>query len=120
MLVALELNRDWWTAATVATHQGVVTMRMLELDANTVRNPLSYIGYSCSFKIHDFCVGCTHGEVRLVGGSSSMEGRVEVCVNGGWGTVCDDSWGQVDANIVCRQLGYSNSGIKYCYHFITI
>ena len=54
--------------------------------------------------------GCTHGTVRLIGGTSSLEGRVEACVNGLWGTVCSHSWTAMDANVACRQLGYSGSG----------
>ena len=50
--------------------------------------------------------------MRLQDGSSGMEGRVEVCMAGVWGTVCDDSWGAEDAVVVCRQLGFSGVGMS--------
>jgi len=42
--------------------------------------------------------------VRLVGGNSSREGRLEVFHNNQWGTVCDDSFDDTDARVVCRSL----------------
>lgn len=55
---------------------------------------------------------CTvQGDIRLVGGTSELEGRVEFCNSNVWGTVCDDAWGTPDATVVCRQLGFSTTGL---------
>ena len=49
--------------------------------------------------------GCTEGSVRLVNSTIEYEGRVEVCVDGVWGTVC--GVGALDASILCRVAGYA-------------
>ena len=48
---------------------------------------------------------CTEGDIRLVGGADDYEGRVEVCHDTVWGTVCDDFWSANDGRVACRQLG---------------
>lgn len=47
---------------------------------------------------------CDDGDVRLVNGNNSLEGRLEVCFNRVWGTVCDERFDSDDARVICNQL----------------
>lgn len=53
---------------------------------------------------------CRNGDVRLADGNGNYSGRVEVCFNNIWGTVCDNGWGVDEAEVVCKQLGFDPEG----------
>lgn len=59
---------------------------------------------------------CSNGDIQLVGGTADNEGRVEVCINQVWGTVCysdryySNFWDVFDGTVVCRQLGFQELG----------
>ena len=47
------------------------------------------------------------GDIRLVGGPTNWEGRVEIFLNGRWGTIRDSQWTVSDARVICRQLQHA-------------
>ena len=66
---------------------------------------------------------CTHGDLRIASRTDDStdlfsEGRLEVCVNHAWGTICDTAYGTRDADVACSQLGYDDQGTcTYIYAF---
>ena len=51
--------------------------------------------------------------MRLQDGTDDSNGRVEMCQNGTWGSVCNNTWDNTDARVLCAQLGYGNEGTMY-------
>ena len=51
---------------------------------------------------------CETGAIRLVNGAAENLGRLEICFNNNWGTVCDDNFDRDEARVACRQLNYTN------------
>ena len=48
--------------------------------------------------------------MRLQSGSNVREGRVEVCINKAWGTVCSEQFSDKDASVVCAQMSFERNG----------
>ena len=60
---------------------------------------------------------CDYGDLRVVGGGSVYEGRLEVCLDQRWGTINVAGWTSRDNQVACRQLGFETTGeLKLCLY----
>ena len=110
----------YWSVTTTIMLNGLDTLghvpiqRMLgftlALNVSWLINLSSCLGYDIIIDLVTDATSCVHGDVRLVEGLVSTEGRVEVCMSGRWTGICDSSWNYQDAFVVCRQLGYPATG----------
>ena len=66
------------------------------------------------------CMLYLAANIRLVGGSTDYEGRVEVYYDGAWGTVCDDTFNHDAGSVACAELGYGPGGSPICRLYIYI
>ena len=110
MLPAQLVILNFYSAVVVLLERRlVVTQKMLEWDVKVIND--YFFNYTILPSSHVFTAPCADGQLRLVGGNIANEGRVEICLSNEWGTICDDVFGSVDAQVVCRKLGYLTSGI---------
>ncbi|XP_021154820.1 T-cell differentiation antigen CD6 isoform X1 [Columba livia] len=101
----------WVALAAVAPGQGAVSrgvtatppIRDVTAPYRVPTAPMELTGPP-SATVGNTSVTPGHGLVRLSGGRSQCEGRVELEQGGVWGTVCDDGWDVTDGDVVCRQL----------------
>ena len=108
------------TAKTLGLVSTTVAILMVQVSGVSVSNTvcLFFFYMILSLLICIFVAICQDGDVRLSGGRNPSEGQVEICFDNQWGKICDDFWSTDDGNVVCRQLGFSPTGIQIYLHFV--
>ena len=76
-----------------------------------VGNTLCFILFFNLLIVYSHAESCTDGTVRLRGSTVQYAGRIEICIDTTWTSLCDQSWDFKDAQVVCKELGYSLYGI---------
>lgn len=99
----------------------ILTARSLQMIVYGSLSIASYIATLCNVNVMHTCAlpviqsSCENGEARLADGSTKREGRVEVCMDGEWSSVCGKKWDYREARTVCRQLKFPNHGESHTH-----
>lgn len=104
MILLIDVNQSvnipWVYDAMVRIHDAqLALLTIIIMHMIIIKHPIESTTY------------CEDGSVRLVNGSSAEAGRLEVCSNNIWGSVCGEGFSTTDAYVICRQIGLGQSGI---------
>ena len=102
----------------VTTHIVTTSMEALAVCVMQDTTAISPIAVGYSQKVEAAIIihlppptDCENGDLRLVNGQTETEGRIEVCINDSYATICDNRWDELDAIVACRQLGFSSTSM---------
>ena len=73
-----------------------------------------------TYYLHSEPQNCNEGDVRLLNGTVEMEGRLEVCTGGIWGTVCAHGFPRSAAYVACKQLGHDDTNGMCLYTHVVV
>ncbi len=88
-------------ALAVTKNAAIMLINMQQFDVQVVSFPLDTTNDETGYTLYD---------VRLVGGATDNEGRVEMCRDGRWMAICSDGWTEQDAGQLCKEFGFASIG----------
>ena len=106
------------SGTTIIYSHFTITVSVSHLYTKYSHLPEVGVDHADSYAFFTYAGTCLQGSIYLVGsnGPNTVEGRVEYCSNGVWGTISSYGFDSRDGEVVCRRLGYQHPRKLACMH----